>query len=488
MLSVSDCDISSRRVSMSSGGDQSPPDDLGSRRSSRVLKNDLLLHEAVIKSDSEVVEQVLKEPIDVNSRNNYGRAPIHWAASKGNTDIMKMLINAKCDIEAKDKVSNCKSITKSTEEHLLSDQERVHMYNCFMDSGGIARRAVALFSQKFPDRLRIGKTPLHLSCENGHESVAELLIEHGSSLEGKDQEGNTPLHLVVENLYTQLSYILLQGGSQINVENNKGHTPLHIASSHGCRGIIEALIQYGCDIDRQNKEGDSALHLACNANDVDTVELLISKGANVNLMNERSQSPMHIAAENGFSEICKLLLSAGANIEQKEQDGRTPLYIAARGSFTAIVDMIIKTARLDYPESESNLTKEGTVRNAILRRPKKHSLSPNKGEVLKEIFHKLAFKHLSDSQWKELAAHWNFTAEQIEAIEQQYAGPASFKEHGERMMFIWADGLPENSDILKELHSTLQAVNFKSPADFVKKKMNSENYEKKTCCTLCSVF
>jgi hypothetical protein len=31
------------------------------------------------------------------------------------------------------------------------------------------------------------------------------------------------------------------------------------------------------------------------------------------------------------------------------QSGRTPLYIAARGSFTAIVDMIIKTARLDYP-------------------------------------------------------------------------------------------------------------------------------------------
>jgi len=28
---------------------------------------------------------------------------------------------------------------------------------------------------------------------------------------------------------------------------------------------------------------------------------------------------------------------------------KTPLYIAARGSFTAIVDMIIKTARLDYP-------------------------------------------------------------------------------------------------------------------------------------------
>jgi len=34
----------------------------------------------------------------------YGRAPIHWASSRGNTEIMDMLIAAKCDIEAKDKV------------------------------------------------------------------------------------------------------------------------------------------------------------------------------------------------------------------------------------------------------------------------------------------------------------------------------------------------------------------------------------------------
>lgn len=34
----------------------------------------------------------------------YGRAPIHWASSRGNIEIMEMLINAKCDIEAKDKV------------------------------------------------------------------------------------------------------------------------------------------------------------------------------------------------------------------------------------------------------------------------------------------------------------------------------------------------------------------------------------------------
>lgn len=108
---------------------------------------------------------------------------------------------------------------------------------------------------------------------------------------------------------------------------------------------------------------------------VQTVEILIVKGADLNSLNavrnchfcifinvckidvlaifQRLQSPIHISAEMGHTDICKLLLAAGADIEQREQGGRTPLYIAARGSFTAIVDMIIKTARLDYPSHVS---------------------------------------------------------------------------------------------------------------------------------------
>lgn len=35
----------------------------------------------------------------------YGRAPIHWAASRGNVEIINLLIEAKCDIEAVDKVT-----------------------------------------------------------------------------------------------------------------------------------------------------------------------------------------------------------------------------------------------------------------------------------------------------------------------------------------------------------------------------------------------
>lgn len=35
-----------------------------------IQRNDLILHEAVIKNDTETVKKILREPVDINSRNN----------------------------------------------------------------------------------------------------------------------------------------------------------------------------------------------------------------------------------------------------------------------------------------------------------------------------------------------------------------------------------------------------------------------------------
>lgn len=39
-------------------------------RRALIQRNDLLLHEAVIKNDTDSARKILKEPIDINSRNN----------------------------------------------------------------------------------------------------------------------------------------------------------------------------------------------------------------------------------------------------------------------------------------------------------------------------------------------------------------------------------------------------------------------------------
>ncbi|KAI4458891.1 ankyrin repeat and death domain-containing protein [Holotrichia oblita] len=494
----------------------STPEEL--ERRAIIQRNDLILHEAVIKNDADTVRRILKEPVDINCRNNvsnYGRAPIHWASSRGNIEIMEMLISANCDIEARDKygmrpllmaawhghrdavqllinTGACSNATNKKHYTLLmcaAKNNRIDVVDYLLDTledlrldandiegqtavfhaamGGhslIVKKLIEM-GALLDKRNKEARTALHMACERGHAEVAEYLLAHDSDMEARDNGGNTPLHVAAQNQQTTLVQILLDSGADPDSENSKGSTALHIACSLGSKGILDLLLQHGALLNKQNKTGNTPLHLACQTNEVDTVDILISKGADLNSLNSRLQSPIHIAAEMGHTEICKILLAAGANIEQREQGGRTPLYIAARGSFTAIVDMIIKTARLDYPTQDDPncLKKDNTLKpvlNTSRRRWKnnKDEVKSKESERFREVLYKLAYKQLAPGEWKRLAHHWAFTEEQIRAIEHQYTGPSSYKEHGFRVMLIWAHGLATDVNPMRELYESLTAI------------------------------
>ncbi|XP_065215525.1 ankyrin repeat and death domain-containing protein 1A-like isoform X3 [Planococcus citri] len=540
MLRVDDC-VVLRRVSMG-GGEENPeppiPTQSLNRRASRIsnLKNELVLHEAVIKNDVEAVREVMKEPLDVNSRNNYGRAPIHWASSRGNIEIMEMLIAGKCDIEAKDKYGMRPILMAAWHGHREAVQLLINhgadvsavnkkQYTLLMCAARNNRLEVVNFLLDNLDRVDLdaididhqtalhhaaigghieivqklvhvganpttvdkrGDSPLHSACAKGHLEVVDFLLHHDANILVQDEDGNTPLHVAVENRQTHVVQLLLEDGNPTDLQNNKGQTPLHISASQGSKGITELLVQYGCDINAQSKNGNTALHNACLSNNAHIVEFLLSKNADINALN---CSPIHIAAEQGYTEICKLLLAAGANIQQREQGGKTPLYIAARGSFTAIVDMIIRTARLEYPSNSND-------NHAITRRQSRWSQGPDfdllgpkeNNERFLEVLWKLSHKYLEPGEWKKLAYRWNFTAEQIKAIEHQYTGkrgPSSYKEHCHRMLRIWVDSLPPTVDAVQELAESLIAINKEKLADTIIRKMQEpDNPRQKTkhCC------
>ncbi|XP_043597879.1 ankyrin repeat and death domain-containing protein 1A-like isoform X1 [Bombus pyrosoma] len=524
------------------------------QKTARILKNDLLLYEAVIKNEADTVRKVLKEPVDVDSRNNYGRAPIHWAASRGNTEIIEMLIQAKCDIEARDKFgmrplhmaaryghrdavkmlinagANVSAVNKKQYTLLMcaarGNNVRVVDYlaeaveslngdatDCTgataLHHAACAGHPSMITALTNVPRIELnavdkkGQTPIHCACAEEHLEAVEVLIGLGAKVDAQDNEGNTCLHVATRTRHTAIAQLLLRAGANTELTDEMGFTPLHVAASQGCKGILDSMIHHGAALNKQSKHGNTPLHLACQNNEVETVEILINKGVDLNCLNSRLQSPIHIAAEMGHTDICELLLAAGANIEQREQSGRTPLYIAARGSFTAIVDMIIKTARLDYPTPEDS-TSDKEIRDLTPARRRWRegsrggSITSNNGafsEHIRSILWKLAYKQLGPEDWKKLALHWAFTNDQIRAIEHQYTapliGPSSYKEHGFRMLMIWASGLNPEISIGKELCDALFAVDKKSVAESVRKHMDQEKDGKekmnKQRCHKCSI-
>lgn len=50
------------------------------------------LHNAAKIGDLKQVKALIKQGIDVNSKNKQGATPLHWAAFKGHVDVAKVLI------------------------------------------------------------------------------------------------------------------------------------------------------------------------------------------------------------------------------------------------------------------------------------------------------------------------------------------------------------------------------------------------------------
>lgn len=75
-----------------------------------------------------------------------------------------------------------------------------------------------------------GSTPLHRAASAGKLEAAKLLLEHGKArIDPRDKSGNTPLFVAVECKETNIAVYLAAKGADLEAANNEEQTPLSIA-------------------------------------------------------------------------------------------------------------------------------------------------------------------------------------------------------------------------------------------------------------------
>jgi len=137
-------------------------------------------------------------------------APIHYAAGRGNIDIVRLLLEHGADVHARDE---------------------------------------------------IGDSVLHWACEGGHAHVAELLLErHADPDYIGPQSGLAPLH---QTETPAVCEVLLRHGANIELEvegaGAQGDTPLIHAAGEGYAEAFIYLAEHGANIDAKNYFGGTAL-------------------------------------------------------------------------------------------------------------------------------------------------------------------------------------------------------------------------------------
>lgn len=254
------------------------------------------LFDASEKGYEDIVELLLRNKAAIldDQPDSRDRA-LHAAIENGHGSIVKLLVFAGANIEAKNR-KDCNAI------HIASREG-------FLD-------IVVFLLDNRPDlidsRHGHGTTALMLAIAYSHETVARILLERGGNVEFQCKIYGNALAQASSHGPTSLAMLLLDKGSNVNARNIFQTTALHVACRGGYVDLVKLLLERGAKINAYSYAQGTALHTACREGHKRTVKLLLDKGAEVNAQDRFYGTALTIASKKGHTEIVELLVAWGA--------------------------------------------------------------------------------------------------------------------------------------------------------------------------------
>ncbi|XP_066280463.1 uncharacterized protein [Branchiostoma lanceolatum] len=264
------------------------------------------------RRSQDVISIDVKEP-------RTGNTALVWAAQKGHTRIVDLLLKYGADITLRNHEGQTAMDLAPAHvcRMLLESVDRVgtsHRHLLQAAWQGNTRKVKALLG---------GRKALDINCSNS-EGFSPLLLATRDMDMFQDLVPNqhNPTDVVKE---------LIGKRADVTAYDDEGKTPLHLAASakgQGSEKVVEALIKGGSDVDAPDKRSLTPIHWASQAGKTSSVLTLIEGGADVNVKGWSGATPLHVSASHGHEQCSAVLLEHGADITSVDDSGMTPAEVA----------------------------------------------------------------------------------------------------------------------------------------------------------------
>ncbi len=321
---------------------------------------------AIEASDVQFVKQLLDSGVAANSKNASGQTALTFASTKGNTEIIEVLIAAGAEINPETEPVTLRPqiyssgipggwsfgelIAQATEN---ADEATKSFYNGFMK---VLDTFSAFKNHDINNEPRISgemgedennesineeeiNNPLIAAIRSGNLQVVKSLIQAGVAINPQNWDEPVPLVVAVENGQLDIITVLVEAGANVNkFDLEYVTTPLGMAIEHERVDIVRTLLSAGASPEGGD-ECYTGLVIAINKNNMKIFQMLLDAGASVNGRMEDDYRAIMKAALLGRLEMVKKLVEAGADVNAWSQ-GETAIMSAARGAHQEVYDYL----------------------------------------------------------------------------------------------------------------------------------------------------
>ena len=227
------------------------------------INNGTVLHVTVARKHSDVVQVLIDAGADIETKNDDGRSPLHFASCLGELTTVKMLVKAGADVRATDaQRATCLSLAA---------------YNGHTDT---VRYLVSLPEVDLNHQGSVNYTALHYAVQKKHADVVQVLIDAGADIETRNDDGRSPLHVVSISGELTTVKMLVKAGADVRATDANRATCLMVAAYYGHTDTVRYLLGLPeVDLNHQDSNNHTALHYAVQKKQSDVVQVLIDAGA-----------------------------------------------------------------------------------------------------------------------------------------------------------------------------------------------------------------
>lgn len=295
-----------------------------------------LLFSATINNFFAIASLLIKAGCDINCKGKEdGFAPLFIAAQSGSIDFVKLLVDAKCDIDVQ---------TNSGMTSLLGAVMNGHteVVNLLVKAGC-----------KVNLQDDIGIFPLSMAAHEGFVDIVKILLDNGGDVNLQTFDGVCPLYVAVQNNHLDVVKLLLKAGTRKDLLTKWNDTPLHAAAKNGFFDCLELLVNNGYDLNAKSLLGNSPLHQAATIGNLECVKFLVENGSDVTSLDVLNGTPLICAITNNHTDVAKFLLSCKDSQSTINTNfALTPLLVAILYKNSCIVKLLLELGC--DPNSSSN--------------------------------------------------------------------------------------------------------------------------------------